>query len=387
MNTTATRGQFQLVDLDTQDGWKALGKDPRLIPYGGGNFGMPLELLEPDGPLIVPTERFFLRCNGPVPVFDPTTWRLTLSGHVRRPLTLRLADLAVMPQRRLVAFLECAGNGRTRFEPLPPGTPWRNDAAGNAVWEGVPLAHVLDLAGVRDGAVDVVSQGGDFPEMRRGLPVAIARDPETLLVLRMNGEPLTVGHGGPVRLLVPGWAGIAATKWLVGLEVLDAAFTGFWNADNYVSWSGDGTAIRPVREMSVKSVLSAPTDGAVLAPGRTTIRGYAWSGYGAIRQVETSVDGGGSWQVATVERSGRRAWVRFTSSWHAQPGRSQILARATDERGLQQPLQTEWNAKGYGQNGIHGIQVTVAARRLLLRHAIDSYVLADQGTSLATLVN
>ena len=152
----------------------ALEKDPRLIPYGGGNFGMPLEWLEPDGDLIVPSERFFLRSNGPVPILDPTTWRLSICGHVDRPLTLRLADLAAMPQRRLVAFLECAGNGRTRFAPLPPGTPWVNDAAGNAVWEGVPLAHVLDLAGVREEAVDLVSQGGDFPAMRRGLPISVA---------------------------------------------------------------------------------------------------------------------------------------------------------------------------------------------------------------------
>jgi hypothetical protein len=138
----------------------SLGKDPRLTPYGGGNFGMPLAWLEPEGPLIVPTERFFLRSNGPVPILDPATWHLSVTGHVARPLALRLADLAAMPQRRLVAFLECAGNGRTRFEPLPPGTPWGNDAAGNAVWEGVPLAHLLDLAGVREEAVDVVSQGG-----------------------------------------------------------------------------------------------------------------------------------------------------------------------------------------------------------------------------------
>ena len=96
----------------------------------------------------------------------------------------------------------------------------------------------------------------------------------------MNNEPLTVGHGGPVRLLVPGWAGIASTKWLVVCEVLDTAFAGFWNSDNYVYWSEDGTAIRPVREMGVKSAISAPTDGAVVPPGLITIAGYAWSGTG-----------------------------------------------------------------------------------------------------------
>jgi DMSO/TMAO reductase YedYZ molybdopterin-dependent catalytic subunit len=224
----------------------------------------------------------------------------------------------------------------------------------------VPLAHLLDLAGVGEAAVDVVSQGGDFPAMRRGLPLAIARDPDTLLVLRMNEEPLSVGHGGPVRLLVPGWAGIASTKWLVGLEVLEEAFAGFWNADTYVYWSADGTPLQPVRELGVKALLSAPVDGAVLPAGLTSLSGYAWSGYGAIRQVERSLDGGVSWQIATLQRSGRRGWVRFTSPWNAAPGSHQLLARATDERGLQQPHQAAWNAKGYGQNGVHGIEVTVA---------------------------
>jgi sulfane dehydrogenase subunit SoxC len=370
------------VEAGTDDKLAFLGKDSRLVSYGGGNAGLPLELLEPDGPLIVPTNLFFMRCNGPVPLLDHETWRLTINGRVERPLSLRLADLAAMPQRRLTAFVECAGNGRTRFDPLPPGIPWRNDAVGCAVWEGVSLATVLELTGVRDGAVDVVSQGGDFPAMRRGLPLSVARDTETLLVLRMNNEPLPAAHGGPVRLLVPGWAGIASTKWLVGLEVLDNAFAGTWNSESYVEWGDDGTALRPVREMGVKSVLSAPTDGAILRAGLTMISGYAWSGYGAIQRVETSSDGGRSWQVARLERSGRRGWVRFESPWEATPGMHHLLARATDERGLQQPRQAAWNAKGYGQNGIHYITVSVAARQRCLPYVVDTHVHADLTNSL-----
>ena len=100
---------------------------------------MPLELMEPDGEVIVPTERFFMRSNGPVPIIEPETWSMTVSGCVEQSLQLRLDDLQKMPQRTLTAFLECAGNGRTRFAPVPDGTPWGNDAAGNAIWEGVPL--------------------------------------------------------------------------------------------------------------------------------------------------------------------------------------------------------------------------------------------------------
>ncbi len=362
MSVTVAPRQVDLL-APPHDILRELGKDPRLIPYGGGNFGMPLELLEPHAQLLVPTEQFFLRSNGPIPVIDPATWTLTIGGHVNHPLTFSLADLQAMPQRRLPAFLECAGNGRTRFDPLPPGTPWRNDAVGNAVWEGVPLRDLLALVGVRDGAVDLVSQGGDFPAMQRGLPLAMAHDPDTVLVLRMNGEPLRAAHGGPVRLFVPGWAGIASTKWLVGLEVVEQAFAGFWNSDNYVYWGEDGTPLHPVTAMPVKSVVSTPQDEAMLAPEEpVTITGYAWSGHGAIARVEVSTDGGANWVEADLERLGRRSWVRFAHRWQATPGRHTILARATDERGLRQPVTAAWNGKGYGQNGIHRIAVTVTER-------------------------
>lgn len=337
-----------------------LGKDPRLTPYGGANFGTPPGLLLADGRGVVPTDRFFVRSNGPVPAINSAAWRLDVTGLVGRPLSLSLADLRAMPQRSLTAFLECAGNGRTTFAPLPPGTPWRNDAIGNAVWEGVPLATVLERAGVGEGAVDVVAQGGDFPEMRRGLPLPTAVDPETLLVLRMNGEELTPAHGGPVRLLVPGWAGIAATKWLVGLEVLDHAFAGFWNADNYVFWTADGEAVRPIREMPVKSILVSPTDGEAVAAGARTVSGYAWSGHGRVVRVEVSVDGGASWADAALSgAAGRRSWVRFACPWEARPGEVRLRARATDERGLTQPTTPDWNAKGYLMNAIHDVAVTV----------------------------
>jgi DMSO/TMAO reductase YedYZ molybdopterin-dependent catalytic subunit len=357
--------QQQQVELagDGENVLAALGKDPCLIPYGGGNFGMPLELMEPNGELIVPTERFFMRSNGPVPIIDPKTWSMSVTGCVDRPLHVDLDNLRTMPQRTLTAFLECAGNGRTRFAPVPGGTPWGNDAAGNAIWEGIPLHVVLDLAGIHADAVDVVCQGGDFPEMQRGLPVSVACDPDTLLVLHMNGEPLPVAHGGPVRLLVPGWAGIASTKWLVGLHVLDRAFAGFWNSDNYVFWGADGTPQHPIREMAVKSVISAPLQGAIIEPGSTVVGGYAWSGYGAVAKVEVSVDGGVSWQRANLQGTGRRSWVRFHYRWTATHGQHRLMARATDERRLRQPAVPDWNGKGYGQNGIHCIDVIVDQAR------------------------
>ena len=280
-------------------------------------------------------------------------------GKSARALTLDLEDLRRLPRRTLTAFLECAGNSRTRFDPVPEGTPWENDAAGNARWEGVRLADVLDLAGVGDDAVDVVAQGADFPAMQRGLPLAVARDPDTLLVLRMNGAPLPVAHGGPVRLLVPGWAGIASTKWLVGLHLLDRAFDGFWNSDNYVHWDAAGTPLYPIAAMPVKSIISAPLAGAALPAGRVTISGYAWSGHGAIATVEVSVDGGATWRPAALQSAGRRSWARFRYDWEATPGSHRLQARATDERRLRQPIAAPWNGKGYTQNSIQRIDVAV----------------------------
>ena len=353
--------QRAFIDLDSapKELLRRLGKDDRLIPYGGANFGMPLDLIEPAHHRIVPNDRFFIRSNGPVPVVDPATWRLDISGSVERPLSLSLDDLRRLGSSQIEAFLECAGNGRTRFEPLPPGTPWRNDAVGNAVWEGVSLGRVLELAGVKSGTVDVVAQGADFPEMRRGLPLAVARDPRILLVWSMNGEPLPVAHGGPVRLLVPGWAGIASTKWLTGIEALDRAFDGFWNTDNYVIWDERGDALRPVAEMPPKSVIVTPGDRETIPAGPVRIAGWAWSGFGAIHTVEVSSDAGRYWQSAHLHPGERRGWRRWTMVWDATPGQHRLQARATDERRLRQPVVAPWNAKGYLMNAIQEIVVEV----------------------------
>jgi sulfane dehydrogenase subunit SoxC len=355
------RVEYIDVGLPPHELLRRLGKDPCLVPYGGANFGLPLDLLEPACSRLVPNEQFFVRSNGPVPIVAPDTWRLNVTGLVDWPLSLSLQDLERFTTRSLEAFLECAGNGRSRFAPVPPGTPWQNDAVGNAVWEGVALADVLAKAGVLDGAVDVVSQGADFPEMRRALPLSAAFGPEILIATRMNGEPLPLAHGGPARLLVPGWAGIASTKWLTSLEVMDRPFDGFWNADNYVFWDEDGAPLRPIAEMPPKSIIVTPGDGSTLAAGDIEIAGWAWSGYGAIQRVEVSVDGGRNWETACLEAGERHGWRRWHATWRPDPGDYRIQARATDERRLRQPAVAAWNAKGYQMNAIHEIAVRVAA--------------------------
>ena len=334
-----------------------MGKDPRLVPYGDTNLGMPIDLV--DG-LTVPNELFYVRSNGPTPRIDPAAWRLTVTGLVAVPLELTLADLMDLPYHSLTAFMECCGNGRSRFQPTTDGTPWANDAVGNAAWTGTPLATVLELAGVQDGAVDVVAQGADFPGMRRGLPLHVARDPNTLLAWEMNEGDLPVANGGPVRLIVPRWGGIASTKWLVNLEVTDHAFAGPYHTESYVFFTDRGEPIAPIREMPVKSVIATPTDAATLPAGAHLIAGYAWSGYGRITRVDVSADGGATWtEAAITHEAGPLSWVRWEHPWSALPGDARLRARATDERGLTQPETAPWNAKGYLMNAIHDITVKV----------------------------
>jgi DMSO/TMAO reductase YedYZ molybdopterin-dependent catalytic subunit len=341
-----------------EDALRELGKSPELIQHGTTTFETPLELV--DG-FLTPNDLFFIRSNGPVSIDIPAgEWRLAVTGLVNEELELSLEDLQGMDVRTITAFLECSGNSRGRFEPPADGTQWGNGAIGNAEWTGVSLIDILDMAGVQEGAVDVVSQGGDFEEMQRGLPIEVATDPDVMLVWQMNGEDLPAPNGGPVRLLVPGWGGIASTKWIVGLEVIDRPFDGHYNTESYVIITEDGTIVRPVREMPPKSVITSPAPGSQIEAGEQTISGFAWSGYAGIDRVEVSIDGG-EWQEAEiVEEAGPHSWVRFELPWNAESGEHTLRSRATDEIALSQPESVPWNAKGYQMNAIFDVPVNVS---------------------------
>ena len=334
------------------------GKDARLIPYGETNLGTPLELI---AGLIVPNSQFFVRSNGPTPDITREDWSLCVDGEVRMPLALDFAALSALPNRTVTAFLECTGNGRSRFDPVAEGTPWKNDGVGNAVWSGVPLRHVLEAAGPLESAVDVVTQGVDLPDMRRGLPLSIALDPDTMLVYEMNGEPLPAMHGGPVKLFVPRWAGIASTKWLTRLELWKQPFTGKFQGESYVVYDSDGTPIAPISQMPVKSVIVRPGDSDEVAAGATVISGYAWSGYAGIATVEVRIDDGKWTRAGMVDSAGPLSWCRWSYTAELESGRHVIAARATDERGIQQPRKAFWNQKGYLMNEIQTITICVAS--------------------------
>ncbi len=339
-----------------------IGKDSRLIRRGSTTFETPVELFDS---FLTPADRFFVRSNGPVSIDIPASdWRLAVTGLVDTPLDLSLSDLQAMEVRTITAFLECSGNSRGRFPAMPQrteGTQWGNGAIGNAEWMGVSLADILDMAGIQQGAIDVVSQGGDFPEMQRGLPLEFASDPDVMLVWEMNGEPLPAPNGGPVRLLVPGWGGIASTKWIVGLEVIDRPFDGHYNSESYVFIDENGAVYRPVMQQPVKSVITSPAPDVQVTAGPVTINGFAWSGYAGIARVEVSTDDGGAWNEATiVEEAGPTSWVRFEYPWDAVAGAATLRSRATDQRALSQPDEVAWNAKGYQMNAVYSVPVTVS---------------------------
>jgi DMSO/TMAO reductase YedYZ molybdopterin-dependent catalytic subunit len=306
--------------------------------------------LQDDG--LTPLSAFYIRNNFPIP---PPATQLTVGGAVKRPLDLAAEDLRRLPQRRLTATLECAGNGRAFMNPTVPGEQWRLGAVSTAAWEGIPLSAVLGQADVGAEAVEVVFSGADG--FVRSLPVEDALGDDVLIVDTMNGEPLTPEHGAPFRLLVAGWYGMAAVKWLAKIEVSRIPFRGHFQVERYVI--GD----RPLRTMQVRALILDPADGAAVLPTAQVVRGVAWTGAGHVTMVELSDDGGATWRTATLLGTPRPyTWCQWEAAWSpTQSGPATLLARATDSNGAQQPLQPVWNALGYANNASVPRQVRVSA--------------------------
>src|SRR3954468_16851145 len=336
------------------------------------NHGMPLEALRYD---VTPPGLHYVLTHYDIPAVDPESWRLEITGAVEQPLSLEMADLTA---RRVVTervLLECAGNGRARFEPRPISQPWLLEAVGTAEWTGTPLAPLLEEAGLSPDAVDVVCTGADHGVERgveqdyaRGLPVAEALRPEMLLVWAMNGAPLPPQHGAPLRLLVPGWYGMAHVKWLRRVEVLDRPFDGYQNATAYrlkVDAQEDG---EPVTRIRPRALIAPPgwpdflTRERFVRPGPGTLSGRAWSGRAPVSRVEVSTDGGATWDdavLAPADREHPYAWRAWSYEWTASPGRAELLPRATDEAGGTQPVEQEWNRQGMANNLVQRVPVTV----------------------------
>jgi DMSO/TMAO reductase YedYZ molybdopterin-dependent catalytic subunit len=341
---------------------------------------MPLTLETPLAALdraVTPNELFYVRNHFAVPNLQANTWRLRVVGAVERELELSLDDLRRMTPRTVTTTLECAGNSRASLNPQVRGVQWANGALSTAEWTGVSLIDVLNRAGVRPSAVDVVLEGADRGEITaeprtpgvipyaRGLPIAKARQADVLLAYRMGGADLPANNGFPMRAIVPGWYGMASVKWLTRIVVTDRAFNGYFQSLDYSIYERrqDLVTVTPLAQMQVKSIIIQPTAmQRIEANGMVRVHGVAWTGESEISRVEVSSNGGRTWANAELLGNARaHCWRHWQFMWRApaQAGRITLMARATDGRGNSQPMERDTDRRNYMINQVQPVVVDV----------------------------
>ncbi|AUZ36270.1 sulfite oxidase [Arthrobacter sp. PGP41] len=338
------------------------------LQLGARNHSMPLEALRRD---ITPPGLHYVLTHFDIPDIDASSWHLRISGAVEMALELSMAALRKDPAITVPVTLECAGNGRSLLDPRPLSQPWIMEGVGTAHWTGVPLAYLLGKAGVLPHAVEVVFtgsdqgvQGGVTQRYARSLPIHEAMRPDVVLAYKMNGSELPPQHGYPLRLVVPGWYGMASVKWLESIEVVTAPFRGYQQEVAYRYQDSADDAGTPVSRIRVRSLMVPPgipdffTRTRLLKPGPVLLQGRAWSGKGAVTGVEVGIDG--TWQPAHLDKpAGGYAWRKWTMPWVADRGEHELSCRATDETGATQPLEQSWNYQGMGNNMVQRVSVTV----------------------------
>lgn len=320
----------------------------------------PLPLLQQ---AITPAPSVYVRSNFETPTAH-ADWSILVSGDVAQVTRVSLDALAAMPQHEVLMTMECAGNWRLGMDPVPAGEPWQYGAVSTTRWRGVSLATVLAQAMPASTAVEVLACGADsgprddaagVVRFERALPLEVAMHPDTLVATHMNGDPLTAEHGAPVRLVVPNWYGMASVKWLAGVQLLSAPYTGYFQQQRYV-YEMDGD-VRPVTRALVKSMIVSPLPQQITTR-HCTVRGWAWSGSGPITLVEVAVNE--RWSRATVAApASPYAWTPFSLEAELPTGDVMLRSRATDATGAIQPEAIVWNRLGYGNNAVRAISVLV----------------------------
>jgi DMSO/TMAO reductase YedYZ molybdopterin-dependent catalytic subunit len=333
-----------------------------------------------DDGAFTPNDAFYVRWHlaGIPESVDASTHRIAVSGAVARQLSLTLDDLARMPTIEINAVNECSGNSRGLFKPRVPGGQWGNGAMGNARWAGVRLRDILDRAGLQVNAKQVQFSGLDAPVLpqtpafKKSLDIEVARGDNVIVAYLMNGRPMPLLNGFPVRLVV---AGLYATYWvkmLSQITVLDHADDNFWmktayripdtpNASVPPGTPATGFASVPINKLDVRSFVTSLADGARIDTGPTLLRGIAFDGGSGVRRVEVSLDGGGSWRSAELEENyGKYSFRRWNFRWAATAGTFVIAVRATSNDGGTQTATPIWNPGGYMRNVIETYTVTVA---------------------------
>lgn len=313
---------------------------------------------------VTPTPNTYVRTNFSVPAigFD---YQLVVAGAVADPFSIDISGLRKLPQHQVLVTMECAGNDRTGMSPRPEGEPWGSGAVSTSQWEGVRLGDLLARAKPSGNACEVLALGADAGvradseaqvAFARSLPLVDAMSPDTIVALGMNDEILPPLRGGPARLIVPGWYGMASVKWLTRIDVLTEEYRGYFQRQRYVY--DDGREVRPVTRTKVKSTIVSPQAGERISTAVVTVWGWAWSGNGRITSVELVTNVEPQSYTARLEpSSSRHAWTR----WEVQlplrsPGEYWMASRATDESGASQPEQPPWNRLGYGNNATRTVR-------------------------------
>ena len=338
------------------------------------NHGMPLEALRYP---VTPVGMHYLLTHYDIPFVEAAGWRLAVGGLVERRLSLTLDEIRRRPAAEVTVTMECAGNGRAHLEPRPFSQPWLNEAVGTARWTGTPLRPILEEAGIRDSAVEVVFTGLDHGieadqelAYARSLPVDAALGDEPLLAYEINGQPLPPQHGFPLRLVVPGWYGMTSVKWLAAITVVDRPFAGHQQVNAYrlrLDEDDEGVPLMriPPRALMVPpGIPDFPTRLRTVPVGPCLLEGRAWSGLAPVEAVEVSSDGGRTWAHAELEPAESPwAWRGWRFEWNAsEPGEHELRCRARDEAGNAQPDEPLWNVGGYANNAVQRVPVTVDYR-------------------------
>lgn len=340
------------------------------IVMAGRNHSSFAELLSLD---VTPIESHYQLVHFDVPVINEAEWSLAIEGEVVTSLELSMRDLRAMPRVEQHVTLECAGNGRLLAWPRPVTQPWTTGGVSTASWTGVRLGDVLRRVGLTQKARHVVFAGNDrgigagiLHNYARSLTIQEALD-DPILAFEMNGQPLPVVHGFPLRLVCPGWYGMASVKWLTSVKLVEEP--GFLpQQDLYYRIQRDvndkGTFITRIfpRSLIVPPGIPDESRQRHIHPGRIKIIGRAWSGYAPIKRVEVSNDGGESWRDAELfQPHNVHAWQKFQFDWEARPGVWRLMSRASDAAGNIQPLEARCNFQGMTNNVVSHVEVTVGS--------------------------
>jgi sulfane dehydrogenase subunit SoxC len=350
------------------------GISPDELQLAARNHGMPLESLRWD---ITPPGLHYLLTHYDIPAIDLSTFQLVVDGLVGTPMSLDLDAIRNRPQASAVVTLECAGNGRAQLLPRPVSQPWLTEAVGNARWSGTPLSSLLQEAGIAENAVDVIFTGADHgiergleQDYQRALPVAEAMRDDVLLAYQMNEAPLPPQHGAPLRLVVPGWYGMAHVKWLRRITVVAEPFEGFQMRAYRLRDAPDEPGI-PLTRIEPRALLVPPgfpdfmSRRRIVRSGPVRIEGRAWSGWAPVTMVEVSIDGGDTWEPADLDTAqAPHSWAHWTWTWQSDMGNYVLCCRATDASGRTQPLGQRWSRGGFANNTIQQVPVTVISSEM-----------------------